>query len=153
MDLILWRHAEAEDGPEDLARALTPRGRRQAMRMAQWLKRHLPTPWTVFASPARRTQETAESLQIPFQTQESCAPGASASALLGVSGWPEHRGTLVLVGHQPTLGRLAALILTGHEAPWSVRKGAIVWLAARDREGLAAVQLRASISPDLLTES
>ena len=37
MNLILWRHAEAEDGADDLQRALTGKGRRQAARMAQWL--------------------------------------------------------------------------------------------------------------------
>ena len=45
MDLILWRHAEAEeatDGMEDLARALTPKGEKQAARMGAWLDRQLP---------------------------------------------------------------------------------------------------------------
>ena len=45
MDLILWRHAEAEvlrEGSDDLARSLTPKGERQAARMATWLDGHLP---------------------------------------------------------------------------------------------------------------
>ncbi|HCL86559.1 MAG TPA: histidine phosphatase family protein, partial [Comamonadaceae bacterium] len=44
MDLILWRHAEAieaRDGEDDLQRALTPRGEKQAARMAAWLDRQL----------------------------------------------------------------------------------------------------------------
>ena len=42
MDLILWRHAEAfelPDGGDDLDRALTPKGERQAARVADWLSR------------------------------------------------------------------------------------------------------------------
>ncbi len=34
MDLLLWRHAEAEDGTPDLKRKLTPRGEKQARQMA-----------------------------------------------------------------------------------------------------------------------
>jgi len=37
MDLILWRNAEAENGPPDLERKLTAKGRRHAERMAEWL--------------------------------------------------------------------------------------------------------------------
>ena len=37
MDLILWRHAEAEVGSDDLARRLTVRGAKQARQMAAWL--------------------------------------------------------------------------------------------------------------------
>src|SRR5205085_11789426 len=61
MDLILWRHAEAEDEARggDLARALTLRGRAQAERMAAWLGPRLPGKTRIVASPARRCQETA----------------------------------------------------------------------------------------------
>ena len=57
MDLILWHHAEAvpeRPGQSDLERALTPKGERQAQRMAQWLNRHLPDSTRIVASPARR---------------------------------------------------------------------------------------------------
>ncbi len=150
MDLILWRHAEAEDGLDDLQRALTPRGRRQAARMAQWLKQNLPQPWAVLASPARRTQETADALHLPFITDDCLLPGASAQAVLTVADWPAREGSLVVVGHQPVLGQAAAQVLTGKPAAWSLRKGAIVWLTSRDREGGTPVQLRASLSPDLI---
>ena len=42
MDLILWRHAEAEEGGPDLERRLTPKGRKQAKRVAAWLLQRLP---------------------------------------------------------------------------------------------------------------
>ncbi len=153
MELILWRHAEAEDGSDDLARALTPRGRRQAARMAQWLKSHAPGPWQVLVSPASRTVETASALHLPFFVRDELKPGAQAREVLAVAGWPDGQGTVVVVGHQPTLGEATALALTGMALPWSLRKGAMVWLTARDQEHLIPVQLRASLSPDLLTES
>lgn len=153
MDLILWRHAEAEDGMDDMARALTPRGRRQAARMAEWLKARVPAPWTVLVSPARRTCETADALHLPVTVDAQLAPGCSALQLLEVAGWPHRPGTVVVVGHQPTLGLAAGLAMTGLKQAWSVRKGAMLWLVSRDREGVSPVQLRASLCPDLISEA
>jgi phosphohistidine phosphatase len=56
MNLILWRHAEAEEGSNDLARALTSKGHRQAKRMATWLEARLPDKYKVICSRARRSQ-------------------------------------------------------------------------------------------------
>ena len=149
MNLILWRHAEAEDGADDMNRALTGKGRRQAARMAHWLRTFAPTPWTVYASPARRTQETVEALHVPYTTLDILRPGADAEAVLAAAGWPHAGGTVIVVGHQPTLGMASALAVTGKAQPWSVRKGAIHWLLARHDDGLPP-QLRACLSPDLL---
>ena len=44
MDLLLWRHAEAEDGEDDLKRRLTARGEKQARTMAAWIRDHQPIP-------------------------------------------------------------------------------------------------------------
>ena len=149
MNLILWRHAEAEDGADDLERALTGKGRRQAARMAQWLLAFVPQPWTVYASPARRTQETVTALHVPFTTLDVLRPGAEPEQILAAAGWPQAGGTVIVVGHQPTLGMAAALALTGRPQAWSVRKGAIHWLLSRHADGLSP-QLRAALSPDLL---
>lgn len=65
MDLILWRHADADDwveGCDDMERSLTPRGLKQAARMATWLDRQLPEGTRVLCSPARRCQQTATAL-------------------------------------------------------------------------------------------
>ena len=56
MNIILWRHAEAEYGPPDLERALTENGRRQASTIAAWLRRHLPQDAQVWASEAARSR-------------------------------------------------------------------------------------------------
>ena len=150
MELILWRHAEAEDAAPDDARRLTARGFDQAERMAAWLARHLPARYRLLVSPARRTQQTAAALQKTFQTVSALAPGASAGAVLKAANWPASEDTVIIVGHQPTLGAVAARLLSGQDTSWSIRKGAVWWLADRDREGSTSVVLRASISPDFL---
>jgi phosphohistidine phosphatase len=153
MDLILWRHAEAEeadDGGDDLKRPLTARGERQAARMAQWLQRQLPDGVRVLCSPAERAQRTAMRLERRFRTMPELAPPASAAQLLAAAGWPDAKRAVLAVGHQPSLGRAAALALTGQEADWSVRKGAIWWLRWRERDGEPGAVLHCVMSPETI---
>jgi phosphohistidine phosphatase len=140
MDLILWRHADAEDGAPDLARRLTPKGRDQAARVAAWLRARLPERYRLLASPALRAQETARALSEQFETLKELAPGATVEAILKVAA---NDGTVVLVGHQPDLGLALAYLVCGEERDWSVAKGALWWIANRST-------VRAVISPDLL---
>lgn len=151
MDLILWRHAEALetlDPAEDLERALTPKGERQAQRMAAWLNQQLPSSAKVLASPARRAQQTAAALDRKLRTQAALAPDASVEALLHAVRWPEAKEPVLVVGHQPTLGLAAAYLLSGQPLAWSVRKGSVWWLRGRQREGGLQVVLHAVVSPD-----
>ena len=153
MDLILWRHAEAhevEPGQDDLERALTARGERQAERMAAWLNRVLPASARVLASPARRTQQTAAALERKFKTVDALRPGAAVDALLHAVRWPDAREPVLVVGHQPTLGLAAAWLMTHEAEPWVLRKGAVLWLRGRERDGERQVLLHAALSPDLI---
>lgn len=153
MDLILWRHAEALEMRElqdDLDRALTPKGERQAQRMAEWLNRQLPSSTRVLVSPARRCQQTAAALDRRSKTLPALAPDGSVEALLHAVRWPESREPVLVVGHQPTLGLAAAYLLAGVAQPWAVRKGAVWWLRAREREGQRQVVLHAAMAPDLI---
>ena len=150
MELILWRHADAEPGDPDLARRLTSKGQKQAERMAAWLGPRLPDTARILVSPAARTQQTALALGRKFATVDAIAPGASAGALLAAAGWPDARDPVVVVGHQPTLGEVAALLLTGEAGGWSVKKGAVWWLSNRTRDGDSAVVLKVAIGPDLV---
>lgn len=150
MELILWRHAEAEDATgdmRDLDRQLTPRGRKQARRMAIWLEQVLPASCRILVSPARRTVQTADALGRKYRLCEDIAPDAAPEALLAAAGWPDGKGPVLLVGHQPTLGETAALLLTGTTSPLSIRKGCVWWIASRE-DGKGNV-LRAVVSPDL----
>jgi phosphohistidine phosphatase len=132
MQLILWRHAEAEDiAPDhsDASRRLTERGHKQAQKMGDWLDRNLPSDTRILVSPAVRTRQTAEGLGRKFEVEPRLFTDADASDHLAASGWNDDDRTVLLIGHQPTLGQLAALLMCGQALPWSVKKGAIWWLA------------------------
>ncbi len=151
MDLILWRHAEAIESGDDLSdldRPLTARGERQAKRMAKWLNQQLPATTRVLASPARRTQQTALVLERKFRTVPALAPDATPQALLEAARWPNAREPVLVIGHQPTLGLVAAQLLTGAPHALAVKKGAVWWLRSREREGEGQVVLVAALTPE-----
>ena len=156
LHVIFWRHAEAEDvaspGNEaDLQRALTRQGRRDASHMAAWIKAHVPKPWLVCASPAVRARQTAMTL-VDYPAEDArLAPERSIEELLAVIASHQDTHTaLILCGHQPTLGSAALRWLAGCEQTLSIRKGGLIWVAERQREGSSNRILRASLSPDLL---
>ncbi len=150
MDLLLLRHAEAVDGEPDHARELTPRGIKQAQRMADWLKRNQPQRLKVLASPTVRTRQTAAAFTDDFEIVSALGPERSVADILAATGWPDASGAFLIVGHQPTLGRLAALLLSGTEADWTVKKGGLWWFTNRVRSGETQTVLRAVIANDLL---
>jgi len=150
MELILWRHADAEDaapGKPDAERSLTAKGTKQARRVAAWLKKRLPAEARVLVSPARRAQQTAQALSKRFETVREVGTMADAQSVLKAAGWPDGDGTVVVVGHHPSLGQTAALAVTGRTGDWSVKKGAIWWIESRGR---GEAMVRAVIAPDLL---
>jgi phosphohistidine phosphatase len=153
MDLILWRHAEAIDLElvgDDMARTLTPRGDKQAARMAAWLDRQLPDGAKMFASPAERTQQTARALGRKFKTTSAIAPLSNVDDLLGLVQWPHAKGCVVVVGHQPTLGQTIARLVGLSEGECAVKKGAVWWLRYREREAGGQTVVVTVQSPDLL---
>lgn len=153
MDLILWRHAEAEDehdGLADLDRALTSRGEKQAGRMAAWLDRQLPEGTRVIASPALRCQQTALALGRSFRLVDALQPGAQVADLLEACQWPHASHPVLLVGHQPVLGETAARLLNIAGGQCAIRKGAAWWLRTRERDGAAQTLLWAVQSPETL---
>src|SRR4051794_35866351 len=122
MDLILFRHCEAEPGEPDLRRRLTPKGHKQAERMASRIERHLPDTSRILVSPTERTQQTAQALNRKFRIVPDLAPGAGVMAVLRAANWPDSREPVLIVGHQPALGMVASYLLCGHELGWSLRK-------------------------------
>src|SRR6478609_1075982 len=111
MDLIFWRHAEAEDwteGCDDMQRSLTSRGEKQAKRMAAWLDRQLPEGTRIVSSPARRCEQTVLALGRKYKTRDELKPDAGVDALLEAAGWPNGKSVVLLVGHQPALGQAVA---------------------------------------------
>jgi phosphohistidine phosphatase len=153
MDLILWRHAEAVETlapAEDLARALTPKGERQAQRMAEWLNQRIAHSTRVYASPALRCQQTAKALGKKFKTLPELAPDANGEALLKAARWPDASEPVLIIGHQPTLGLVASYLITGQPQPWAIKKGAVWWIRSRSREDREQVVLQAVQAPDCL---
>ena len=150
MELILWRHAEAAGGEPDAARPLTERGRRQAERMARFLAPRLPADLRVIVSPARRAQETARALGRSFETVERIAPGCAVAEVFGAAGWPDGERPVLVVGHQPTLGEVAAKLVEGRGTGWGFGTGAVCWLQGRPRKGAREAALLLSIEPEIL---
>lgn len=150
MDLILWRHTEAEDALPDATRELTGRGRKQAARMADWLNPRLPPDIRILTSPATRARQTAQALGREYQEVPALAPGANAADVLAAAGWPDAAYPVLVVGHQPTLGQVAMQLLAGQAGDLTVKKGGIWWFQSRERTGQGQVVLRAVAAPDWL---
>jgi phosphohistidine phosphatase len=153
MDLILWRHAEAFEMREvesDLERALTPKGERQAQRMADWLNQRLAHSTRILVSPAVRCQQTAKALGKKFKTLNELAPDGNGEALLKAARWPDASEPVLIVGHQPTLGFVASYLLSDQPQAWTIKKGAVWWIRGRNREDREQVILQAVQSPDCL---
>jgi phosphohistidine phosphatase len=153
LDLILWRHAEAEDADgttADLERCLTRRGEKQAKRVARWLATQLPHRCRVLVSPALRTRQTADALGTAYEIEPRVAPAAAARDILQAAGWPKGKQAVLVVGHQPCLGETASLLLAGSDSGLSVRKGAIWWFGQRGAGERVEPILRAVIDPDLI---
>ena len=150
MDLILWRHAEAVDGYPDHERRLTNKGLQQADLMAAFLSPRLPSHTRIFVSPALRAQQTASALTKKFTTESSLDTHTSPQAVLSACGWPASKEATLLVGHQPWIGQVAAMLLTGTPDYWSVKKGSIWWISHREREDEHSTILRLVISPEHL---
>jgi len=149
MDLILWRHAEAGDNladpVADLERPLRPKGERQARRVADWLNQFLPDSTRVLSSPALRCTQTAAALGRRVKKVAALGPDGDVEGLLAAARWPDAKEPVLVVGHQPTLGMVAAYLMAGEAArfgePWSIKKGSVWWLRHRPRDGRAEVQI------------
>ena len=153
MDLVLWRHAEAQEwaeGCDDMARALTSRGDKQAARMASWLDRQLPESTRILVSPARRTEQTVMALSRKYKLRPELSPDGSVAQLLELVQWPTGKGTVLVVGHQPTLGQTIAQLIGSSAGECPVKKGSVWWLRSREREALTQTVIVTVQSPDLL---
>ena len=152
-EIIFWRHAEAHDatvGQDDLDRKLTVKGLRQAERVAFWLDRNLPQQCRVYASPAKRSQQTVRCLSRKSKTLNELNPTARPEEVLAAVGWGIQTEPIVIVGHQPWIGECIHWLLMDAAAPLTVRKGAVWWLQSRERDGVKDVIVRSVATPELL---
>jgi phosphohistidine phosphatase len=152
MDLILWRHAEAEPGVPDMERALTRKGHKQARRMGLWLATQLPEGCKILVSPALRALQSAEGLGRKFKIDADLAPDASARGILNAAGWPAAKEAVLVIGHQPALGQVAALLMTGEEQDWDLRKACAWWFSQREPGVASSTYLKAVMAPELIVK-
>ncbi len=153
MDLILWRHAEAheaENGEDDMDRALTHRGERQAQRMARWLDRQLPDGARIFCSPARRAEQTVIPLGRKYKIRDELSPQGSHEHLLELVQWPNGKNPVVVVAHQPFLGHTVSSLLKLAADDFSIRKGSVWWLRSRMKEEQIQTVLITVQTPEML---
>ena len=148
MDIILWRHAEAEDSWPDEKRRLTKKGREQAERVGLWLRERVSS-YQLVSSPAARARETAEGLDASYGVMPELYGGGSVSDVLEAAHWPRAEAPVILVGHQPLLGEIAAYLMTRRTESWPIKKGAIWWFRCEERGGGIETELVASVTPKL----
>lgn len=150
MDLLLWRHADAAEGSPDIARTLTARGLKQSQRMARWLEHHAPADLRILVSPATRTRQTMEAWHQDYEVTSAVGLDASPQSLLEAVGWPKEEGAVLVVGHQPTLGQVASILLRDEDSMLSFRKGSLWWFQRRERQGQMQTVLKTVINADLI---
>jgi len=153
LELILWRHAEAEPHkPDELAdqlRVLTPKGSRHASRVGAWLDRQLPAQCRILSSPATRCVQTAEGLGRKFSTVDALNTDSTPQKILEAAGWPDARTPVVVVGHNPLLGQVASLIFSGTAQDWKIRKASVFWIATKGEDDPAPF-VRLAAGPDII---
>jgi len=124
MRLVLVRHAEAAPGSPDELRTLTAEGREQAQKLGEQLRAEGVVPDAVLTSPLLRARETGAALGFGApEPHDALAPGATEEDVReAVTG---RGGTVIVVGHQPDCGRIAAALGDGTE-PAFPPAGAVV---------------------------
>ncbi|MGA2553019.1 MAG: histidine phosphatase family protein [Burkholderiaceae bacterium] len=153
MNLLLWRHADAEEGTPDLTRPLSAKGHEQAQQMGRWIRKRLPGHASILSSPALRARQTADGLELDYAIQTELAPGAAAEDILAFLTLPQaasRNETVVLVGHQPWLGEAAALLIAQQRLSWSVRKASVWWLTFRQRGPAPEWTLKVVMDPEFI---
>jgi len=120
VQLYLVRHAEAADGEPDELRPLTAEGRRAARELGERLAADGVRPDAVLTSPLLRARETGAELAraagVEAEADERLAPGATAENVKAAA--TERGETVVVIGHQPDCGRIAAALTGGEEPPF-----------------------------------
>jgi phosphohistidine phosphatase len=129
---------------------LTPKGEKQALRMGQWLDRQLPEGVRVISSPAIRCEQTVKALGRKVKFKSELHPEGTLDDLLATAGWPDSKMSVLVVGHQPVLGKAIAYLLGLPQGECSVRKGAVWWLRSRVRDGTTQTVVVSVQTPELL---
>ncbi|MGQ4582199.1 histidine phosphatase family protein [Lysobacter sp. F60174L2] len=124
-ELILLRHAHAESataGQADLDRPLSAEGQAEAEAAGKWLVEQKLVPDCVLCSPSRRTRETLEAVlgEIGYVEQkvDDSIYEADPGALIALADRHADVDRLMLVGHNPGMEQLAALLHSGQSGDY-----------------------------------
>jgi phosphohistidine phosphatase len=163
VQLLIVRHAIAEDraqaarqGLEDAERPLTKKGIRRMQSIAVAIARQLPGPLTLLSSPLLRARQTAELLAAhspgsAITLEAALSPGTPMAQLIERLQQYDEKGTVVVVGHEPMLSDLTALLLFGREdASFQLKKGGAALLAFPRRIEAAGATLMWLLTPKQL---
>ncbi|SEI73618.1 SixA phosphatase family protein [Frateuria terrea] len=120
-ELILLRHAEAlpaATGGDDRSRTLSPRGEQEALAAGRWLASHGARPDRVLCSPAERARHTADLAMRAMTPDASIGLSedvyeATPGELLALLDQHADARCVLLVGHNPGIERLVALLVEG----------------------------------------
>jgi phosphohistidine phosphatase len=115
--LVVVRHAKAEPHGTrpDHERALTPRGRRDAAAVGAWLVGQRLRPDLALCSDAVRAQQTWEAAraalgEVPTRLEPRLYDVSAASVVQLIAETDAGVGTLVVVGHEPTMSAVGAAL-------------------------------------------
>jgi phosphohistidine phosphatase len=155
MKLYFLRHAAALDGTDDAKRPLSPHGRKQARKLARFLKRSGVVFDAAFSSPlvrARQTGEivvdiTNEAAPIKLELVEALLNSTSQAEFdQWIEGSPR-RKHILLVGHEPTMSaRVRKLLGVEHSGMMELVKGALACVKVEGEQ----VTLKFLITPKAL---
>lgn len=143
-EIILLRHAHADSatpGQDDMARVLSLRGEAEADAAGAWLKQHGAAPDRVLYSPAARARETCERVLVALGyadlRSEARIYEATPATLLRVLDDHTDVGSVMLVGHNPGLENLVALLTEGaSDSGRGMPPASVAWLTLPEGEGI-----------------
>ena len=155
MELYLIRHAHALAEEVDPGRPLSPKGRAQVRRLAKFLRGQCGfSPVEFWHSPLARSRQTARLLAAAIaptaKVNEATNLEPEAPPKLVAARLKSVRRSLALVGHEPHLSLLAALLITGEAKPdvFKLRKSAVLCLD-RITPQASAWRVRWLLAPEL----
>lgn len=161
MRVVLFRHGPAGERdpahwPDDTQRPLTPKGEQRTAAAAAGLRCLRPDVRQVYTSPLLRALQTTQivarvlSLHAPTETWDELAAGVALRAVVGRLSHVPPASTIVLVGHEPDLGRLAGLLLFGETRSIPLRKAGACCLRFEEAPRAGGAHLEWVASPRIL---
>lgn len=138
MEICIVRHAAAEEGkawdkPDEL-RPLSDSGKKDMEHVARGLQALQVKPTNLYCSPLVRAIQTAQILQKILEVSsceqaEALRPGTAPETILPLLNALPAGAVVVLVGHEPYLGRLLCFLLSGKPDSFvKIKKGGVACL-------------------------